>query len=185
MPASPRWRPTSSVCPGSSACCTSRATICRAFTPPPASSPSNQVRSGTHACAPRSRILPIEGAARTRWPRACPQRRRDSGRGDGREVPGQFREQRTGHYPERGAAVLAADAVDGERAEIVEREGLPWQQPHHQALDAREYVRQPHDVARQPCNARGETHELLECEHFGSAQLIGRADTPWQGECAG
>ena len=30
-----------------------------------------------------------------------------------------------------------------------------------------------------------ETHELLECEHFRSAKLVGSASAPRQAECAG
>ena len=99
-------------------------------------------------------------------------------RAGGRAVPryaGSTASMRARLDAERRAAVLAADAVAGERAEVVERERLAGQQPHHHALHARQRIRQRQQVAGKSGHACGEAHDLLQRQHLRTAQLVGRA----------
>src|SRR6516165_11944030 len=122
----------------------SRAMTCRAFMQRYASWRSFRGPSATHGCARRKRPRLTE--------RERPAAR--SGRYlPGCEVQGQLCQHGTGYDAECCAAVLTTHAVEGERAEVVEREEFAGQESHHHALNARQRIRQPQDVARQTRHA--------------------------------
>lgn len=96
------------------------------------------------------------------------------------EVGRQQREHRPRLDAEPSTAVLAAHRIEGERAEVVEGEGLAGQQPQDEALQPCDDIGQRDDPTGEPRHACREAHDLFEGQHLRAAQLIGltRAAVP-------